>query len=109
MRILLDAQLPPRLAKFISEWGNPASHAYDHLPAEAADRDIARFANSLPAALMSKDSDFVDLVDRNILRTTLIWVRSGNVDTDRLWATIHPNLSRIAAAIEAGERIIEIR
>ncbi len=109
MRILLDAQLPPRLARLISDWGNPASHAYDHLPAEAEDKEIARLANSLPAALMSKDADFLDLVDRNILRTTLVWVRSGNVDTPRLWTAIHPNLSRIIVAIEAGERIIEIR
>jgi predicted nuclease of predicted toxin-antitoxin system len=109
MELLLDAQLPPRLAKLIGEAGYRASHAYDHLPPMASDTDISRLANSLPAALMTKDSDFIDLVDRNILRTTLVWVRSGNVDTGRLWAVLRPNLSRIMAAVRAGERIIEIR
>jgi predicted nuclease of predicted toxin-antitoxin system len=109
VQVLLDAQLPPRLARFIVGWGYPASHAYDHLPPEAPDTEIAQLANSLPAALMSKDADFVALMDRNVLLTTLIWVRSGNIDTAQLWAAIEPNLSRIIAAIEAGDRMVEIR
>lgn len=108
MALLLDAQLPPRLARLISDWGYPASHVYDHLPAEAPDAEVAQLANALPAALMSKDADFLDLVNRNILVTTFVWVRSGNIDTGRLWSTIQPGLPHIVAAIAAAERVVEV-
>lgn len=38
-----------------------------------------------------------------------IWIRIGNVTNAALWRVQEPTLPQIVAALEAGERIVEIR
>lgn len=109
MKLLLDAQLPPALAGRLSQVGHEAVHLFDLLPGDASDGDVASAANRLGAILMSKDEDFVDLAARGVLTAPLLWIRSGNMTTARLWALIEPLLPEIERAFAAGEKMVEIR
>jgi predicted nuclease of predicted toxin-antitoxin system len=109
MRFLLDAQLPRSLAQRICESGHEAFHMTESLPMSATDIEVAEKANSLNAVLVAKDEDFVSLSARDILRTPLLWVRSGNMTTRRLWLLLEPLLPEAVCAFEAGDRIVEIR
>jgi predicted nuclease of predicted toxin-antitoxin system len=109
MRFLIDAQLSRRLAAHLIEVGHEASHVFDHLPRPASDPDVAALAETLRAAVISMDADFVDLARRGALRVPLIWMRTGNIRTDLLRARMYPLLSETVAAIEMGTPILEIR
>lgn len=109
MRLLLDAQLPPGLARRLTEVGHEAFDLFDLLPPDASDMAVAERANELRAVLVSKDEDFLNLVARDILTMPFIWLRSGNMTTARLWENLEPLLPRIQEALAAGERVIEIR
>lgn len=109
MRFLIDAQLPPGLARRLVVAGHEASHVFEILPADASDADVAAAANRLDAILLSKDEDFVPLAIAGRLLRPLLWIRSGNMTTARLWSTLEPLLPEIEATFAAGERIVEIR
>lgn len=65
MKFWLDAQLPPKLAGWLtSELGVEASPLRDLGLRDADDAEIFRQARQQGVVLISKDSDFVDLVSR---------------------------------------------
>ena len=90
MKLLVDNQLPIALSA--------------HL-----DLEIWNWAISENAAVISKDEDFVFLANRPGDSGRLIWVRLGNCRNHVLLATFDKLLSSIIAAIDAGQRIVEIR
>ena len=105
---VIDAQLPPRLARLLTATGYRALHVTELLPATATDHEIAELANDLGAYVISKDEDFTVLVLRKILRTGLIWARFGNTDQSRLWAGIEPILGEIAERMRHGAKQIDV-
>jgi predicted nuclease of predicted toxin-antitoxin system len=109
MQFLLDANLAPGLALQITSAGYDCIHMGDVLPVNATDPDIARLANRLGVVLITKDADFYDLRLRDVLQVPLVWMRTGNMSNRQLSGILLPKLPRIASAIAAGERIIEIR
>ncbi len=44
MRFLIDAQLPPALARMLVELGHHAEHVYDIGPGDMPDRELWRYA-----------------------------------------------------------------
>jgi predicted nuclease of predicted toxin-antitoxin system len=109
LRFLVDAQLPPGLARRLSSAGHDAVHLYEILPPETKDVDVAGEANRRGAILVSKDEDFVDLSRRGILTAPLLWLRLGNMTTAGLWQKLAPLLPEVESAFAAGDRIVEIR
>jgi len=105
---IVDAQLPPRLARQLTDAGYPAMHIIERLPPAATDRQIADLANELGAYVVSKDEDFAELVARKILRTGVVWVRIGNADQHKLWRAIHDDLPRLIDLLADGRSVIEL-
>lgn len=58
MRILVDAQLPPALARWIEAQGHVAEHVIDCDLADADDRALWDYAMSANAIIVTKDEDF---------------------------------------------------
>lgn len=58
MRFLVDAQLPPALARRIQAGGHVAEHVFDIGLSRAKDRDVRSHAESTGAVIVSKDEDF---------------------------------------------------
>ena len=108
-RFLIDAQLPPALAERLAAAGFEASHVDRIGLGRASDLAIWRQAPALADVLITKDVDFVQLARSDATGVAVIWIRIGNVTNAALWRVLEPALPEIVAALQAGERIVEIR
>ena len=109
MRFLLDVHMPPRLAREFTSLGHECLQVRSLLPLTSTDITIADKANELSAVMVSKDADFVDLRERGVLKVPLVWVRLGNVTSILICSEFQHRIPAICTAIEAGERLVEIR
>ena len=57
VRFLVDAQLPPALARWLASQGHEAEHVTDIGLASARDLDIWKYAQTTGAVIISKDED----------------------------------------------------
>lgn len=107
MRFLIDAQLPPGLAKFLVASGHRAEHVADVGLLSATDRAIWDYAKVTEAAIVTKDSDFAALT---VLRERpqVVWLRFGNTRRTDLERRIGAALPLIVAALESGDRLVEV-
>jgi predicted nuclease of predicted toxin-antitoxin system len=58
VRFLVDAQLPPALARRLAAWGHVAEHVADVGMATAPDHRVREYAAEVGAAIVTKDEDF---------------------------------------------------
>jgi len=107
LRFLVDAQLPPALARRIESLGYDAQHVFDVGLATASDDRIRRHAGQTAAVIVTKDEDFA--VHR-IMHPgpPIVWIRTGNTRRAELLRSFETKLSEIVAAIEAGETLVEL-
>jgi predicted nuclease of predicted toxin-antitoxin system len=108
MRFLVDAQLPPALARWIAAKGHDAQHVAEFGMAGAPDRAIWDKASALTSVIVSKDEDFIQL-SRAGGGPQIVWVTSGNTSKRALLEMMEKIFPQIVAALEAGERIVEVR
>lgn len=108
MRFLVDAQLPPGLARWLAAAGYPSDHVNDLGHGAATDDDIEARARETQAVVWSKDRDFADRARRRPGQQ-VVWVRFGNTTKTSLRTKLAPHLPAIEAALSDGESLIEIR
>lgn len=108
MRFLVDAQLPPALARFLTSTGHQAEHVYDIGMGAVSDRAIWNYALQNNAVIITKDEDFVSLVNIYPNAPPVVWIRVGNIGKQALLQWIEPMMARIIGEIESGEKLIEI-
>jgi predicted nuclease of predicted toxin-antitoxin system len=108
IRFLIDAQLPPGLARRLASRGYHAEHVNRVSLGIATDLTIWRHAASIGAILVTKDEDFVALAEREPQGPQVVWIRIGNISNDALWSAVDPLLNQIVEALNSGERIIEV-
>jgi predicted nuclease of predicted toxin-antitoxin system len=108
VRFLIDAQLPPGLARWLSARGHPSDHVHDLGLGAASDDEIEAKAVELQAVVWSKDSDFADR-SRRAQGLQVVWIRFGNTSNASLQARIAPHLPTIGAALLDGEVLLEVR
>ena len=85
MTIWVDAQLSPAIAVWITNTlGLEAIALRDLGLRDAEDPEIFEAARAQQAIVMTKDSDFVDLVERLGPPPQIIWLTCGNTSNLRL-------------------------
>jgi len=109
VRFLVDAQLPPALARLLTEHGHTAEHVADVGLISAPDSQIWRYAIEQEAVLITKDEDFPDQVPLGGPAPVVIWVRVGNTTRRGLLDWFAPSLDRVIAMVDRGDRLIELR
>jgi predicted nuclease of predicted toxin-antitoxin system len=107
MRFLIDAQLPPALCGLFTERGIDAEHVTEHVGGQTPDAQIAAYAAQGEFILITKDDDFALRFPPENYR--LIWLRCGNITNRALRDWLDQRWTLIAGAIEAGERLVEVR
>jgi predicted nuclease of predicted toxin-antitoxin system len=109
VNFLVDAQLPPALARWIASQRFQATHVFDVGLQSADDPVIWERARSEDTVIISKDEDFVDrwLLSDNPVR--LIWIRKGNCSNRALMEWLEPLWPETLKRLEQGERLIELR
>jgi predicted nuclease of predicted toxin-antitoxin system len=109
MKFWVDAQLPPALAQWLAErHGVEARSLRDLGMRDAADAEIFEAARRPGIVVISKDSDFVDLVSRHGTPPQLLWVTCGNVTNSRLQVVFDKTFAEAQIALKAGQPIVEI-
>jgi predicted nuclease of predicted toxin-antitoxin system len=109
VRFLVDAQLPPALARILTERGHDAAHVTDISPAETPDLELWQWAIDNGAVLVTKDEDFADMVTLRKPAPPVVWVRIGNTSRRALLEWFMPLLDEVVQRVEAGETLIELR
>src|SRR5262245_40363322 len=109
MTIWVDAQFSPAIALWLSSTFHVNALAVRDLGLrQALDQDIFQAARRENAVVMTKDSDFVLLLDRFGPPPQIIWVTCGNTSNARLKEIFSAVFQRAVRLIDAGEALVEI-
>ncbi len=108
MKFLVDAQLPPALARWLAAKGHAATHVGDIGMQASPDAAIWDYALREGAAIVTKDEDFAQR--KNLIDTgpTVIWIRLPNTRRRDLLAWFETILPDILATMERGDTLIEV-
>lgn len=109
MTIWIDAQLPPAIAPWISQnFPIDAVALRDIGLRDAEDEAIFAAAKSAAVVVMTKDSDFLNLLDRFGPPPQVLWLTCGNTSNARLQQILAAALGEAILLLEVGEKLIEI-
>lgn len=110
MTIWVDAQLSPAIASWISQTFPASAVALRDIGLrDAEDKEIFDTAKSASVVVLTKDADFLNLLDRHGPPPQVLWLTCGNTSNAHLKQILSATLSEAIALLEAGERLIEIR
>ena len=110
MKIWVDAQLSPAIAAWINR-------TFDDVEAEsvrslglrdATDPEIFEAAKKVNAVIMSKDDDFIQLIEQRGAPPKLIWITCGNTSNARMRDILSTALLKAKELLESGENVVEI-
>lgn len=109
MIVWVDAQLSPGLARWIAATFGIEAHAIRDLGLRTAkDAEIFRAARNAGAVVMTKDSDFLVLLDRLGPPPQVLWVTCGNTSNARLREVLRAGLPSALQLLRQGEPLVEI-
>jgi predicted nuclease of predicted toxin-antitoxin system len=108
VKFLVDAQLPPRLARALVEAGHDAVHTVD-LPEgnRSKDRAVAEAADADDRVLVTKDGDFRGGHRLRGSPRRLLIVTTGNIGNDELLGLFSVHLDLLVSALESA-RMVEL-
>lgn len=110
MRFLVDAQLPPALARFLAAQGHDAAHVLDCNLLEATDVAIWDYAIANDAVIVTKDEDFALMsAMSDEAKPRIVWIRIGNCSKQELLARFQRRSTEIVALLQEGNALIEVR
>lgn len=109
MIIWVDAQLPPAIAVWITASSDNQAIAVREIGLrDASDRQIFLEAKREDVVVMTKDSDFLRLLDELGAPPKVIWITCGNTSNARLKEILISTLVGAIALRQAGENLVEI-
>ena len=108
MKFVVDAQLPPALARLLRETGYDAFAVREIGLREVTDAEIWRYAIQQQAVIITKDADFAErgLYSRD--QPVIVWLRIGNTSNQALLRWFMPLWPDIIRRIDLGDRLIEV-
>jgi predicted nuclease of predicted toxin-antitoxin system len=104
MRFLVDAQLPPALARWIVAQGHAAEHVAIALTPTEPDAAIVRYALENGAVIITKDSDFLTLAPP----PPILIAATGNITNQALLALFGDQFAGAVRALAHGQAVVEI-
>lgn len=109
MKLWLDAHLPPALAPWIQEFlGVEAAALRDLGLRDSRDSQIFEAAREEGAVVVTKDQDFVTLLERRGPPPQVIWVTCGNTSNASLRHILGRTLETACDMLARGEALVEI-
>ena len=104
MKFLIDAQLPRRLARWLSTKGHDALHTMD-LPAgnRTTDIEIGELSILERRVVVTKDEDFVATFLLQRTPHKLLVVSTGNTSNHELLRLFEDNLDRVIQVLEESD------
>ncbi|PKB70749.1 MAG: hypothetical protein BZY87_09535 [SAR202 cluster bacterium Io17-Chloro-G6] len=109
MILWIDAQLSPQIASWITEFCGVEAHPISESGMlHAKDREIYTAAQEAGTVIMTKDSDFPQLLERIGPPPQVIWITCGNTSNARLRRILQTTLPTALKLLEQGEPLVEI-
>lgn len=108
MRFLVDAQLPPALARWLEQRGHTAEHVFDVEMVAASDRAIWDYAAAARAVILTKDEDFAIRRTLSPHGPQVVWLRCGNTRRRVLLTWFESRLPAVLQALARREPLVEI-
>ena len=108
MRFIVDAQLPPALARWLTAQGHQAEQVADKHMQAASDAAIWDFALREAAIIVTKDEDFAQRKVLSENGPAVVWIRLPNTRRPQLLAWFAKILPDVLSALERGETLIEV-
>ncbi len=107
--IWIDAHLSPEIATWITSTFEVTAVALRDLGLrDAEDAEIFEAAKAQGVIFMTKDSDFVDLVERIGAPPQIIWLTCGNTSNAQLREILSSVLPNALELLSSGEKLVEI-
>ncbi|MFN8475401.1 MAG: DUF5615 family PIN-like protein [Anaerolineae bacterium] len=110
MILWIDAQISPAIARWITD-----TFAVQTMPVrdlglrDASDHEIFMAARHQATIVMTKDSDFVQLLDRLGPPPQVLWLTCGNTSNAALQKILLSTLAQALSLLQSGEELVEIR
>ena len=109
MIIWIDAQFSPAIAKWLADTFSIEAVAIRDLQLrEAKDKQIFDAARQNSAVVMTKDSDFVLLLEQLGPPPQVLWVTCGNTSNARLKEILSAVFPKAVQLLKSGEALVEI-
>jgi len=108
VKVLLDAHLPPALARWLQEAGHEAQAVREVGLREAEDGAIWDYAEANGLVLMTKDEDFAMRAQQAQTGPVIVWLRVGNSSNRALRTWLEPRLPGIVQLVTQGSRLVEV-
>jgi len=109
MIIWVDAQFSPAIALWITENYDAQAVAVRELDLrDAEDQQIFMAARKEDAVVMTKDRDFLHILDQLGAPPKVIWITCGNTSNARLKDILSSTLPSALALLASGENLVEI-
>lgn len=110
MKLWIDAHLSPSLAPWLeSAFGIRAAHLRSLGLRDAQDSAIFFAAREADVAVLTKDRDFVQLVERFGPPPRILWVTCGNTSNERMREVLAKSLPAALTLLAGGEPFVELR
>jgi len=107
--IWIDAQLSPALALWIGQTFDVAVVALRDIGLrDVSDREIFLAAKEQSATVMTKDADFVKLLEELGAPPQVIWITCGNTSNAHLRQLLRTALPRVLTMLSSGEALVEV-
>ena len=109
MTIWVDAHLSPRIARWIS-----ANFPVTAMPLreiglrESEDDAIFSAARTAAVIVLTKDSDFIRLLEQHGSPPKILWLTCGNTSDAALQEILGRHLSTALTLLDGGEDLVEI-
>ena len=109
MILWLDAQISPSIAAWLRmRFGIEAHAVRDIGLREAEDLTIFSAAKTAGVVVITKESDFVELLDRLGPPPPVVWLRAGNISNARLKQLLSQAMPAVLEMLRSGEPLVEI-
>lgn len=109
MTIWVDVQLPPAIAIWMQQQFSVEVVALREIGLrDAEDEEIFLAAKHASAIVMTKDSDFLHLLEKFGPPPQVLWLTCGNTSNARLKEILSLTLPQAIPLLEANEKLIEI-
>lgn len=109
MILWLDEHLSPQLTNWIARtFGFEAIHIRDLGLARAQDQDVFDAARRAHAIILTKDADFVGILERLGPPPRVIWLTCGNASNTNLKGLLQRGLKMAVSVLENGEALVEL-
>ena len=108
MTVWLDAQLSPVLASWFHACGIQAVPVREPYLRDTTDEAIFRAARDAAVIVLTKDSDFVRLLERHGPPPQVVWLTCGNTSNAALTEILKNRWPTVQQMLGAGEGLVEI-